>query len=170
LTFKLEALAQVDPIYDDRKMGICPVPLYDFSEAEYDAIAGGQDPEGIQEILRRRDVMQYFYPPSDQLTLGLVDRGINDPNTIIDQLTGAPKLGHPLAQPEIISKVSSLSQVIDELKSRDLLVEGEMGWEVSEQGKAARVTVKFAPREGLISKLINRLSISLDLKDIFGPR
>jgi hypothetical protein len=78
------------------------------------------------------------------------------------------QLGHPLAVPEIVDKVTSPYEIIDQLRSRKLIVEGEIGYEISEQAQSARLTVKFKPREGLVSKLVNRFSIKLDLKDLFG--
>jgi hypothetical protein len=42
-----------------------------------------------------------------------------------------------------------------------------VGYELSEEGRKQRALVRFRPREGFISKLINRISVKVDLKSIF---
>lgn len=167
VSLRLDSLTNYDPIQKDREVGICPVPLYEFSEDEYEAIISGANTDDIKLILKNHHIMQFFYPPPDHLILGLVDRGIHKPDVLLEQLTKVPEIGHPFGEQEIVSKSISPFEVIDELHQRKLIVEGEIGYEISEQAKTERVTVKFKPREGLLSKLINRFSVNIDLKDLF---
>ncbi len=78
-----------------------------------------------------------------------------------------PNEGHPYAKPEITHE-GSLLKIIDELQERNLVVEGESTFELSEKGTTIRQTVKYKPREGLVSKIVNRFKINIDLKSIFG--
>jgi hypothetical protein len=49
-----------------------------------------------------------------------------------------------------------------------LIVEGEMTVELGPEGRRVRETVRFKPREGVLSKVLNRISVSLSLKDLLG--
>ena len=69
---------------------------------------------------------------------------------------------------ELVDGKLGLAQVIDALQERDLVVEGEMGFEVGPEGNRIRTALKFQPREGLVSKVINRFSFNVDLKNLFG--
>jgi hypothetical protein len=46
------------------------------------------------------------------------------------------------------------------------LVEGEIGYELTAEGQQQRAIVRFKPREALISKIINRISVKINLKSI----
>jgi len=41
-----------------------------------------------------------------------------------------------------------------------------LGYELTAEGEQQRSIVRFKPREGLISKLINRVSVKVNLKNI----
>jgi hypothetical protein len=168
VVLNLERLMSTDPTEGDRQLGICGVPLYGFSLSEVEIIQRGTDIEVIKDLLRRHDLLQYFFPAPDQLALGLVDRGATKVSELIDHLTQAPALGHPFGPPEIVPPATSFTKVIDTLKERKLLTEGEIGLEITPEGQSIRATVRFKPREGLLSKLINRFSFNIDLKDLFG--
>ena len=117
--------------------------------------------------MQRLQLFQYFFPSPDQLALGLIDRGGLPPSRVLDYLEAAPQLGHPFGPVEITPE-SSLPRMVEALKTLDLVIEGEESSEVTLAGKTIRRSVRFKPREGLISKLLNRLSISFNLKDLFG--
>lgn len=167
--FHLEKLMSTDPTEDDRKLGICAVPLYGFSPDEIEIIQGGTDIELIKDLLRRQHLFQYFFPAPDQLALGLVDRGTTQLSQVVDRLSQAPSLGHPFGPLEITPSLTSITKVIDVLQERKLIVEGEIGLEVTPEGQSFRTAVRFKPREGFLSKLINRFSFNfnIDLKDLF---
>ena len=79
-----------------------------------------------------------------------------------------PSLGHPYGNNEIIPKDTSILDTIDALRDKDLLVEGETGFDITPQGKSIRASVKFKPRESFLKKLSNvfTLKMNLSLKDI----
>jgi len=163
LIIDLSRLINHDPTKEDLNLGICPIPLYNFSENQIEAFHSGFDIEKVREILKINDIFQYFFPPPDHLALGLTEIAPKSEKNLIDHLQVVPNLGHPFGRHEIISKDVSLVDLIDSLKSKDLMVEGDTGIEITEQGKSIRASVKFKPREGFLKKLSNVLSIKLDL-------
>jgi hypothetical protein len=167
-TIYLDELNKYDPAAQDLKFGICPFPLYDFSTDEVDILLTGNDLDAARELLRHHDLLQYFYPAADQVALGLVDRGVGKPSELLEQLEQAPALGHPYGSSEITTTAKSFGEVIDELVERKLIVEGEVSLETTPEGETIRQTVKFKPREGLLSKLLNRVEVKIDLKSLFS--
>ncbi len=157
-----------DPIAADRLVGVCGFPLYDFKLKDIDAITSSTSPETVAEMLKSRDILQYFFPGPDQLALGLVDRGIQLAEDVHTEVQRAPQLGHPLGPMEIVDPGLSALDVLHALQEKNLVVEGEFGFDISDEGKKTRFTARFKPKEGLISKLISRFSLKIDLKDIFG--
>ena len=135
-------------------------------------LLSGNRIEDIQERLKALGLYQYFFPSPDQIALGVTDRTpATTLNTISSAIELSPALGHPLGPAELVSGPAAVSKVIEELQDQGLLVEGEYGFEVTEKGATARATVKFRPREGLVSKLIQRLNVKVDIsaKDLI-PR
>ena len=165
--FLLKLLREYDPLAEDLRYGVCPIPLYDFSDKQFESMLEEQNAEVVQEILRQHDIFQYFFPSSDHLALGLIDRGISNKNALLTELRRLPKEGHPYGRSEI-TDARTLLKTIGELQERGLVVEGGLTIETSEKGTAVRQTVKFKPREGLVSKIINRFKIAIDLKNVFG--
>jgi hypothetical protein len=151
--------------HTDSQLGVCTIPVYDFNPDELEALHGGTDDDAIEAILRGHDIFQYFFPAPDQTALGLIDRGQHSLENIEEVARIAPDLGHPYGPSELVS-AQDLPALIDELRSRDLVVEGEIGLELTPDGKAQRATVRFKPREGLISKIINRITVKINLKNL----
>jgi hypothetical protein len=60
-----------------------------------------------------------------------------------------------------------IGDTIDALREKGLLVEGEIGVEMTGAARSVRANIRFKPREGIVSKLANNVSIKLDLKDLF---
>jgi hypothetical protein len=60
-------------------------------------------------------------------------------------------------------------EIVDALKDRGLVIEGDLGLSVTDRGLETRANVRFKPREGLLSKISNLFSVKVDLslKDIF---
>lgn len=164
----LTAILSYDPIGADRDVGVCGFPFYDFNEQAIDAILTASSTEEVADTLRQRDIFQYFYPAPDQLALGLVERGVSKPAKLSSILEQAPNTGHPFGQTELVEAQTSVLRAVNALQAKNLLVEGEFGLEVTADGMRVRSTVKFKPKEGLISKLINRFSLNIDLKDLLG--
>ncbi|HYO91720.1 MAG TPA: hypothetical protein VEQ40_08795 [Pyrinomonadaceae bacterium] len=154
----------------DRQMGLCAVPFEDFAPDEFETINAGRDVEQIKAVLRGQNILQYFFPPPDQLALGLIERGqINSIPQLIDLLVKTPDLGHPLASTEIMPPRQSFMEIIEELQARQLVSRGAGRFEITDEGRALRSRVRERPREGLISKILNRLSANLNFKSSWLP-
>ena len=160
----LAGMLALDSLAVDRAHGVCAIPLYEFTETDWEMLLEGRRVEQIQERLKQLDIFQYFFPAADQMALGLVDRGINRQSYLTAAIESAPTLGHPFGSTEIVQEDISLSELIDALQDRNLLVEGELGLEVTPLGTTKRASIKFRPREGIISKVLQRLSVNVDLK------
>lgn len=166
--FRLNKLMAFDPIEVDRSMGVCSVPLYEFQASEIEVFHTGKDIDNAREILKRHNVFQYFFPAADQLTLGLIENTKAPVEMILNQLSKVPSMGHPFGESEIISADVKLFEIISVLKEQGLAIEGEVGLELTPSGMATRSTVRFKPREGLLSKLLNIFSFKfeINLKDL----
>ena len=167
--FRLEKLANFDPGGLDRQLGICPIPLYEFTETDVAVLQKGDDLDEVRDVLRQRDILQFFFPSSDQLALGLVDRGLKEPTQVLNELSKAPELGHPFGDSELTSNDIEIGDTIDALQEKGFLVEGEIGLDMTKGARAVRASLRFKPREGIVSKIANNISIKLDLKDLFRP-
>ncbi len=161
----------VDSMEADRRVGICPIPLYEFSERDWDLFLTGADIEAIAERLKEMGIFQYFFPPGDQVALGLAERANVDAGLLATTIEAAPGIGHPLGTPEIIKDARKAAELIERLQDAGFLVEGELGMEATEKGSAARAIVKFRPRESFLTKLLQRLSLNLSVspKDFMPP-
>ena len=76
-------------------------------------------------------------------------------------------IGHPFGDVEILDSSTQLKELVESLNDRKLIVKGEFGFEISPEGKSVRGQIKFAPREGLVTKILNRISVSLSPADFF---
>jgi hypothetical protein len=162
-----------DSMAVDRQHGICPLPLYEFTEKDWELFLSGRRIDDIEERLKALGIFQYFFPPPDQIALGFADGNSAPIGTIASAIELAPAMGHPLAAPELVNGGVDPVGIVEQLVDQGLLVEGEIGYEVTEEGNRQRATVRFRPREGLISKILQRLNVkfeaSANLKDLF-PR
>jgi len=163
----LSSLVASSSTESDEDFGICPLPLHSFTGDEMETISSGRSTDEVIGILRRQGIYQYFFPPADQLALGLADRTTATASQLLEALGSAPKLGHPFGENEVLPAGVRLTQVVDALLDRKLLVGGEVDIKVSQEGETLRAKVKFGPRESVVSKVINRISVRLDLKTIF---
>jgi hypothetical protein len=173
--FDVSGLVALDPVEVDRRVGVCSIPLYDFDREDTELFRGSTDIEAARDVLRRRGILQYFFPPPDHLALGLIEAAprshVRDPLRIVG---AAPDAGHPLGPNELVPQDVLFSDLLSVMKEQGLVVEAEACQELSEHGRTTRISVKGQPREGIISKLVNRFSVSVDLnlkdlKNIFGP-
>ena len=140
-----------------------------LARRDIEGLMGSENLEVVKETLLRSDILQYFFPAPDHLALGLIDRTrIRNTSQLEKQISESPNLGHPFGQTEIAKVNQSITDIIDELKQRKLIVDGEVGLEISPEGQVIRQTIRFKPREGILSKLINRVSVNIDLKSLFG--
>jgi hypothetical protein len=164
-------LRDIDNMAVDRQHGICPVPLYEFQDRDWELFNTGSRVDDARERLKELGVYQYFFPPADQLALGAVDRGVINRRDIISAVESAPALGHPPGELELVDRVSDVPELLEQLEARKYVAEGEFGYEVTPAGRTERVTVRFRPREGALVKLLNRLSVNIGIspKDFLGP-
>jgi len=153
-------LFEFDNLQLDRDRGVCPLPLYELKEDDWELFKSGADADSIEQRLRDLDVLQYFFPSPDQTALGLVERGINKPLALSNAMKQAPALGHPYGEPEIISP-ADLPNYLDELGALGYVAEGEMGWEITPNGRTVRNAIRIRPREGLFVKIVNRFNLNL---------
>lgn len=164
----LRPLIDHDSQFYDRELGICPIPLYEFSKTDWSLIEENSEKEEITQRLVEIGIRQYFYPPVDHVALGLIDRSVGRRNAISEKTSSLEELGHPLAAPEIVDANVKMSEMIDALKERDLVVEGEFGYEVTAEGKTVRSTVKYRPREGIFARIVDRTGINIDTSNWFS--
>jgi hypothetical protein len=155
--------ARLDSAATDRQLGICPIPLYDFSEADLAAFLSGSDIDEIQLRLKDLGIYQYFFPAPDHLLLGLTDNKIEKDGSLITAAEEAPSHGHPFGATELFQGPRTLREMLEELTDIGYVAETEVGWEITENGRTMRQTVKARPREGLISKLSKIISVKVDL-------
>jgi len=160
----LSSLIATDSIDADLRAGVCPIPLYEFGESDFEIFTSDRRIDDARERLRQFGIRQYFYPPADQVALGLVDQGFSQEQTVARMAEQAPRLGHPFGERELVEP-SAVVDILAQLKALGYVAEGEHGLEVSEKGRIVRSTVRYRPREGLLTKLINRISVSLSPKD-----
>jgi hypothetical protein len=162
-----DRLLTFDPVAIDRSGGVCAIPLYNLEESDYEALARG-DADYARDCFLKHQVLQYFFPPADQIFLAAAERGdANTPDGAMRYVKMAPEAGHPLAANELVDPHARVIEIVDALAERGLIVEGSTYMEVTPAGRAVRTEVKFGPREGLIAKLSRILSVKLDLKDLF---
>lgn len=158
----LAGLLTVDSMAVDRDHGVCPIPLYEFSEADWELFLRGARPDEVRDRLKQLDIFQYFFPAPDQVALGIAERRGGSAEQISDALALSPVLGHPFGDSEFTSS-SQPSQVVEQLHEMGMVVEGEMGIEVTPAGSTTRASIKFRPRESLVSKLLQRFSINVGI-------
>lgn len=164
-------LRNVDNLATDRKNGICPLPLYEFDEEAWGLLAGGGHTDDIRAFLKGMGIYQFFFPPPDQLALGIVDRGLSDQKQIVRAIEAAPGIGRPFGDTELVTSHSSIAQLLEDLQSLGYVAEGEHGVEITPSGTTTRSAIKFRPRESLLQKLLNRFSMNLSIspKDFLPP-
>src|SRR5262249_33668853 len=148
--------------------GVCPVPLFEFNETEVELLSSGANLDDVRAALSRHQIAQYFFPAPDQTALGLIDRGVSDAKQVAEIVSGAPALGHPLGPSELGTMRNDLLNLVEALEHVGYVSEGEFSVTITEPGKEVRADVKYRPRESLISKLLNRMNINLDIRKLGG--
>ncbi|TAJ84624.1 hypothetical protein [Reyranella sp.] len=159
----LEALRRFDTIEVDRQHGVCAVPLYEFEENDWELFFSGKRIDDAQRRLQELNIYQYFFPSPDQLALGLAEKGVNSPSQIVDIVRDAPAMGHPLGSTELVPATTQLPELLDQLGERGYVLDGEHGVEITEMGRTTRTLIRFRPREGLITKMLNRFNLNANI-------
>ncbi len=168
-SISLAGLRHIDNLAIDRKNGVCPLPLYEFSGRDWGLLAGDGHLDDLRERLKDLGIYQYFFPAQDQLALGLAERMLSNKREMIDMIERAPKLGHPFGDLELVKDRSSVPKVLEELMDLGYLAEGEHGVEITPDGSVTRSIIRFRPRESVFQRILNRFSMNLSIspKDFF---
>ena len=167
----LASVFEFDNMAADRQFGVCPIPLYEFGDQDFEVMAEGKELDRIQARLKQLDIFQYFFPPPDRVALGLAELGKASGSDIVDAIEKSPKLGHPLGDAELLPSFSSLRELVEDMKDVGYLVEGERVVEITPNGQTIRNTTKYRPAESFLTKLLNRFSVSISAspKDLLPP-
>lgn len=156
-------ILSLDNMAADIEHGVCPIPTYEFSEADWDLFNSASDIEVATQRLKELNVHQYFFPPVDTLALGMIDRGFSSSGEVLKATELSEKEGHRVAKSTLVPDASSVSEILEELRSQGYMAEGEFSYELTAEGETVRNTLKVRPAEGLISKLISKLNFNIDI-------
>lgn len=159
----LTQLSSVDSLKADREQGICPIPTYELTEQDWELFGTGNDVDHIQKRLKEIDVFQYFYPPADNLALGLVDRGISSVKTIEESFSITNEYGHKVSPNTLIPDIQDVKELIEELKGKGYIMDSEFDIELTEDGRSFRSRISVRPSEGLMSKIAKIFSAKIDI-------
>jgi hypothetical protein len=154
-------LARHDSQKWDREYGLCPFPLYELKEDDWEIFKSGSNKEAIRSCLLDMGVAQYFNPPKDHAALAVIDRGIQKQLAVAEAILKLPEIGHPIAENEFLGNSQDLVSTIQQLSGLGYVAEGDLGLAVTDAGKEFRATVRFKPRESVFSKLLNRISVGV---------
>lgn len=167
-----EKLLGFNPLAYDTTLGICPIPLYDFSVNEAEIFLNGNDIEGVKGILKEHSIYQFFYPPADALALGFIENETLSKEELLSKVKMTPEYGHPFGKNELTNS-RKIIDIIENMRELGLVTEGEFETMVlTEDGVKERLAVKFRPRESIFKRISNLISIKVDIniKDLFHPR
>nr|WP_321459674.1 hypothetical protein [uncultured Cohaesibacter sp.] len=167
-TLDLAGLQNHDLTAADREFGVCGVPFYQFPIEKIELLNSNEHVEDIAQLLKDEGVFQYFFPTADQTALSLVDRGMHNETIVNSSIQRAGEYGHIITGSELVPSLQDIADTVSELKDLGYVADGEFGVEVTDDGKMVRSMIKFKPREGFVSRLMNRVSIKLDMKDFLG--
>ena len=137
-----EELLNFNPVVYDTNLGICPIPFYNFSVEEAESFLKPQNVFENQLILKKHAIHQFFNPPPDSLALGLIETENYTSRELIKQVSKVPELGHPFGQNEL-TDIKNLNHMVEALKEKGLVVEGEFSMGITEEGKEKRMLVKL---------------------------
>ncbi|QDF40894.1 hypothetical protein FJN17_26835 [Bradyrhizobium symbiodeficiens] len=167
----LSRLYEFDTAAIDRAYGVCPVPLYELEETDWQLFMEGRHIDEVQERLKALNIFQYFFPPPDQLALAIAERGFTKREEITDVVASAPAQGHPFGSNELVPTLDDVKDIIDQLSERSFVNEVDHSVKLTSDGATSRLKIKATPRESAVSKLINRFRLTLRLssKDLW-PR
>ncbi|MBZ9795574.1 hypothetical protein [Mesorhizobium sp. ES1-4] len=156
----LDTLLTLDNLEGDRKQGICPIPTYELTEADWDLLGSGKRIDEVQERLKALEIFQYFFPPADSLALGLIEHGAASEPEISTAISAANTDGHLVSNNALVPDIQGLPHLLQELKEMGYLADGEFTMELTPAGQTIRQSVKVRPSESIFSKLLNRFSFN----------
>jgi hypothetical protein len=162
----LTSLATRDLMKPDRDAGVCPLPLYMFTDEDWGAFQS-RSRDDLAEHLKALGVYQYFFPAPDHAVLGLIDRTSLVKTDVAPAVQRFVEMGHPIGEPELVRPAPTMLQMIDDLQDKGLVIEGKVNFTLTDEGSKIRGSVAFKPRESAISKLVNQLRLSINIKNYF---
>jgi hypothetical protein len=170
-SISLSRLYEFDSSAIDRAYGVCPVPLYQLEDKDWELFLEGRHIDEVQERLKSLNIFQYFFPPPDQLALAIAERGISKREEITDVVASAPSLGHPFGANELIPTRSDIKDIIEQLSEGSFVNEVDHTIKLTGEGTTSRLKIRATPRESAVSKLVNRFkfTVRLSTKD-FWPK
>ncbi len=172
-TFSFAKLTEIDNLAIDRKHGVCPIPLYEFTEQDWELFSQGTRIEEAEQRLKALGVYEYFFPAPDELALGIVERGIRDDKAVREIIERAPHIGHPLGSNTLVPEITALPDLLTQLAEAGYVAEGEHRVETTTKGEKVRQTIKFRPKEGVFQRIINRItikaSVNASARDLLPP-
>lgn len=133
--------------------GICPIPVFDFTEDDWGKLTTEVDLEFSEQLFRRIGVSQFFRPPLDQTALVLADASQLSASSLEHAVDALETIGHPISAPELVHSQPSIEELIEKLKDEKYVVEGEIEYTLTPEGKTQRSLVKFRPREAVFFRL-----------------
>jgi len=157
-----QELIGFNPVIYDNNAGVCPITLYDFSEKEIELFIENKNSENNLNILKAHNIKQFFYPPIDSLALGLIEKSTYKEKELIEKINSVPKSGHPYGENEIV-EFKKIDNLVEALKDKGLVVNGEVNLGITKEGEEKRLQVKFSPRESIFKRLSNIFSVKIDI-------
>lgn len=161
-TISLKGLTQLDNLSVDRRYGICPIPLYEFNEADMEMLQSRSDIPAIRERLHELGIYDFFFPPVDALAVGFVDGGVTTQAGVTNAVAVAEGLGHQVASPVLVDATDDVARLLAELKESGHVAEGELGLEIGPNGRTFRASVKFRPQESMFSRVLQRVNLTIN--------
>ena len=162
----LTGLASLDNMKLDRELGVCPIPMYELSTAQWELLSVPSDRDAVRAALSDLGVLQYFFPPQDALALGFVERGRGTKIAIGEALDKTDALVHLVSSPSWAKTRRDLSKLVGEMTEKKLVVEGSAGYELTPDGEKFRFEVKFGPPEGIFSRVARILQIKANVASV----
>ena len=158
----LRGLTSIDNLATDRKFGVCPIPLNELDEDEWTLLNAPSDIPAIREKLMEMGIYQYFFPSPDELAVGFVERGMAVTDRVERAIQTTDQLGHKLSDTSLVDVQANVPAMMKELEEAGYIAEGEFGFEVTPEGKSFRSNFKVRPKESVLTKVINRISVTID--------
>jgi hypothetical protein len=160
----IDSLLPVDDADVESQLGICTMPIYQVTADQVENVKASSALDPARELLLQMGVWGYFFPDSSDLTLGLIDHGIDTAEELAKAVALAPRHGHLIGGKEDVPKIED---VLAHLKSHGLIGEGEATLKVTLAGHETRAKVKFKATESLLVKLKNLSGMIVPLVKLF---
>ncbi|MDQ0391817.1 hypothetical protein [Labrys monachus] len=154
-------IVKIDNLALDRACGVCPLPLYQFTDDDWLLFKSKGNRGDAQARLKELGIYQYFFPPNEQLVLGIVDKGNTSLDLVSQGVALSKKLGHIQGEGELVPGLPNFFDAIDGLRERGYITNINSTLEITPAGKAVRHTVDIQPRESLVSKIVSRFKVEI---------